>query len=246
MDVTLYVGLSHQVAMRRNLEIIANNIANMNTTAFKKEAVIFQEYMVQMRDTDTPVARNVSYVQDKALIRDFTEGKFRPTDNPLDLALDGKNFFSVQLENGEIRYTRNGHFKISDDGVLVNSNGNPVLDQNNNVITFNPEEHEIDIAGDGTVSVNGRGAIARLGVVTFENLGQLEKVGDSLYSTSEEPQEATNFKVMRGMIEDSNVEPIIEMTNMVNVSRQYQTMAKLLEQQQDLHSKAINRLAQVN
>lgn len=245
MDVSLYVGLSHQMAMRRNLEIIANNMANMNTTAFKKEAVIFQEYMVTMDRTETPQARQVSYVQDKAIIRDFIEGKFRPTENPLDLALNGQNFFQVQLPDGSTRYTRNGHFSLSSDGTLVNSNGHPVLDAGGGTIQFQPDDREINVSPDGSVSTKGRGLVGKIGVVTFQNLGKLEKVGDSLYKTDEAPTTPQSYNVMRGMIEDSNVEPIIEMTNMINVSRQYQMMAKALDDQQELFTKSINRLAKV-
>ncbi|RMF12631.1 MAG: flagellar hook-basal body complex protein, partial [Alphaproteobacteria bacterium] len=106
MDTTLYVGLSHQMAMRRNMDILANNVANMNTTAFKKENVIFQEYLVEMDDTSVPTARMVAYVHDTALIRDFSEGEFKATGNPLDFALSGKNFFRVALPDGTERYTR--------------------------------------------------------------------------------------------------------------------------------------------
>lgn len=246
MDVSLYVGLSHQMAMRRNLDIIANNMANMNTTAFKKEAVIFQEYMVNMRETEVPAARKVSYVQDKAVIRDFIEGKFRPTENPLDLALNGHNFFQIQQADGSVRYTRNGHFSLSADGTLINSNGHPVLDDGGSTIQFQPDDQEINVSPDGTVSTKRRGIVGKIGVVTFTNMSALEKVGDSLYKTDEAPARPESYTVMRGMIEDSNVEPIIEMTNMINVSRQYQMMARALDEQQDLFSKSINRLARVS
>ncbi|MDA5193218.1 flagellar basal-body rod protein FlgF [Govanella unica] len=245
MDVSLYVGLSHQMAMRRNIDIIANNMANMNTTSFKKEAMIFQEYMVTMKDTAIPAARKVSYVQDKAVIRDFIEGKFRPTENPLDLSLNGQNFFQVRQADGSIRYTRNGHFSLSPNGTLVTSSGLPVLDRGGSTIQFLPEDNEINVAPDGTVSTKSRGDIGQISVVSFANLGQLEKTGDSLFSSPQTPTPSQNYSVMRGMIEDSNVEPIIEMTNMINVSRQYQMMARSLEDQQDLYSKSINRLAKV-
>ncbi len=245
MDVSLYVGLSHQIGMRRNLEIIANNMANMNTTGFKKEGLLFQEYMMRMDGTDTPVAKNVSYVQDKSLIRDFTEGNFRQTDNPLDLALDGQNFFQVQDANGAMRYTRNGHFKLSDTGELTTSNGLTVLDTNGSPITFAIDDQDITISEDGTVSTQARGVIGRIAVVEFGALGQLQKVGDSLYSSPTPGTPSVSYKVTSGMIEDSNVQPIVEMTNLMNVSRQYQSVARILEDQQELQLKSINRLARV-
>lgn len=246
MDTTLYVGLSHQMAMRRNMDILANNIANINTTAFKKESAIFQQYLMEMDGTDTPAAEEVAFVQDKAVIRDFTEGKFRATGNPLDLALNGKNFFMVQMPDGSLSYTRNGHFRIGDDGTLVTSSNKPVLDVDGNTIVFSDTDESIDIAVDGTISTKGRGIIGKIGVVTFSDLGNLEKAGESLFTTEDQPIPATGYKVMQAVIEDSNVEPIIEINNMINISRRYQAVAQLLDQQQELEAKAINRLARVS
>lgn len=245
MDTTLYVGLSHQMAMRRSLDIVSNNMANMNTTAFKREAVMFREYVVDMRETEVPVARRVSYVQDVAVIRDFREGDFRQTGNPLDLALDGNNFFRVQMPDGTERYTRNGHFKISDEGILVTSNGRPVLDENGAEIAFDPLDGEINISKDGTISTRGRDVIGRLAVVTFDDLNALEKVGDSLYESAVEPVPAENFSLLQGMVEASNVEPLMEMTRMIEISRRYQSVAKILEDQQNMQGKSINRLSRV-
>lgn len=245
MDTTLYVGLSHQMAMRRNLDILANNIANMNTTAFKKESAIFQEYLMEMDNTDTPVAREVAFVQDKALIRDFSEGNMRATGNPLDVAISGKNFFRVRLPDGSERYTRNGHFHLGDDGTLVTSSNHPVLDSGGQTIAFTPQDTKIDIADDGTVSTKERGIVAKLGVVTFDDLSKLEKVGESLFKSPAPAQPATNYTVLQAMIEDSNVQPIIEITNLMNIARRYQSVDQVLDQQQELESKAINRLSRV-
>lgn len=245
MDTTLYVGLSHQMAMRRSLDIVSNNMANMNTTAFKREAVMFREYVVDMRETEVPVARRVSYVQDVAVIRDFREGDFRQTGNPLDLALDRNNFFRVQMPDGTERYTRNGHFKISEEGILVTSNGRPVLDENGAEIAFDPLDGDINISEDGTISTRGRDVIGRIAVVTFDDLNTLEKVGDSLYDSAAEPVPADNFTVLQGMVEASNVEPLMEMTRMIEISRRYQSVARMLEDQQSMQSKSINRLARV-
>ena len=245
MDTTLYVGLSHQMAMRRNMDILANNIANMNTTAFKKENVVFQEYLVEMDKTDTPAARTVSYVFDAALMRDFTEGEFKATGNPLDFALSGQNFFQVAKPDGTVNYTRNGHFRLSDEGELVTSGGNPVLDDAGNTIVFLPEDRKIEVASDGTISTNTRGIIGKLGIVTFEDLSTLQKDGSSMYSSDQDPVAPVNYTVLQGMTEGSNVQPIVEMTSMMNFARRYESVAKILEDQQNLQSKANNRLAKV-
>jgi flagellar basal-body rod protein FlgF len=245
MDTTIFVGLSHQMAMRRNMDILANNIANINTTAFKKESAIFQEYLMEMDGTDTPAANQVAFVQDKAVIRDFAEGKMRATGNPLDVALNGKNFFVVRMPDGSERYTRNGHFRLGDDGTLVTSGNRPVLDTSGSPLVFTAQDEGIDIAPDGTVSTKGRGIIGKLNVVTFEDLSALEKAGESMFTSEAKPIPATGYSVMQAMIEDSNVEPIIEINNLINIARRYQAVAQALDQQQELESKAINRLARI-
>lgn len=246
MDTTLYVGLSHQMAMRRNMDILANNVANMNTTAFKKENVIFQEYLVEMDNTDTPTARTVAYVHDTALIRDFAEGEFKASGNPLDFALSGQNFFRVELPDGSERFTRNGHFRISDNGDIVNSQGHPVLDDAGNPVAILPDDGKIDVASDGTISTKARGVIGKFGIVTFDDLSKLEKAGNSMYSSEAPAVPSNGYSVLQGMTEGSNVEPIIEITNMMNFARRYQAVAKVLEDQQNLQAKANNRLAKVN
>ncbi len=246
MDTTLYVGLSHQMAMRRNMDILANNIANMNTTAFKKENLIFQTYLVDMKNTDTPAASTVAYVHDAGVARDFSEGEFTATGNPLDLALSGQNFFRVQMPDGSERYTRNGHFELSDNGDIVTSSGNPILDEAGHKIAITPKDGKIEVASDGTISTAARGVIGKLGIVTFKDLSKLEKAGDSLYSASTPAVPATKLKVMQGMTESSNVEPIVEMTNMMNFARRYEAVAKMLQDQQNLEAKADDKLAKVS
>lgn len=246
MDTTLYVGLSHQMAMRRNMDILANNVANMNTTAFKKENVIFQEYLVEMDHTDTPNARSVSYVYDAALMRDFSEGEFKATGNPLDFALSGKNFFRVEMPDGTERFTRNGHFRVAENGDIITSSGHAVLDDLGNPISILPDDGKIDVASDGTISTKARGVIGKFGIVTFDDLSKLEKAGNSMYSSEAPAVPPQTYSLLQGMTEGSNVEPIIEITNMMNFARRYQAVAKVLEDQQNLQAKANNRLAKIN
>lgn len=244
MDVSLNVGLSHQMAMRRNMDVIANNMANMNTVGFKKEAMMFEEYLDRMQGSSLPKARDVSYVIDRAIVRDFTEGKQRITQNPLDLALNGQNFFTVQMPDGTTSYTRNGQLTLSADGTLMTSTGHPILDRGGAPIQFMPEDTDVAIAKDGTISTT-RGEIGQIAVVQFTDLTQLEKAGDGLFLSNIAPIPSEDYVIASGMLEDSNVEPIIEMTRMMDVSRRYQSVARALEDQQELYTKSINRLAKV-
>lgn len=245
METTLYVGLSDQMALRRRMDIIANNLANMNTTAFKRETVMFQTYVKEMSGTEAPATSAVSYVQDYGIVRDTSAGHFEATGNTFDLALNGEGYFTVRTPQGETRYTRNGHFQLSQNSELVTSTGMPVVDASGSPITFLPTETGITIAEDGSISTRERGLIGKIQIVTFANGQDMESVGNSMYKTTQTPTPDQDSKINQGMLEASNVKPIEEMTNMIEVSRQYQTIANLLDRQDQLERQAITSLSQL-
>lgn len=245
MDTTLYVTLSHQMAMRRYMDLIANNVANMNTTAYRREKVMFQEYLSQMSGTENPTASEVAYVQDYGVRRDFTQGPLITTSNPLDVAISGEGFFAVEREElGRIDYTRNGHMRISDDGFLASETGGKVLNIDDQPIPIGALDTNIVIAADGTVSSN-RAVLGRIKVVRFEDQQALEKVGEGYYRTEADPLPAQNYTLQRGMLETSNVNPILEMTDMINVMRSYQSVSRLTERYQELRTTGIEQLGRV-
>src|SRR6476661_8549436 len=139
------VGLSRQIALSRELDVVANNIANINTTGYKSDATVFQEFLMPgasangFRGGD----RRISFVQDRATWTDFSQGPVQPTGNPLDVAISGNAFLTVQTPGGE-RYTRNGALQINAQGQLVNSEGLPIVGANG-PITFQPSDREISI-----------------------------------------------------------------------------------------------------
>lgn len=244
MDTTLYVSLSHQVATRRKLDLIANNIANVNTTAFRREGVRFDEYLVGMKDAEDPLGGDVSYVHDYGVLRDFVDGAPIPTGNDLDLAIQGPGFFMVEATDGETRYTRNGHFKLNDLGEMSTSNGSRVLSPEGNPITIPVTETEIVIASDGSIS-GSTGPLGNLALVEFQNRQELKKIGESQYSSDEEPTPSETSDVKQGFVESSNVNAVAEITDMIKVMRSYQTTAKLMEDYQKMRGSAISRLAKV-
>lgn len=245
MDTTLYVGLSDQMALQRRMDIIANNLANMNTTAFKRETVLFQSYMEKMPGTETPATANVSFVQDYGIVRDTAAGHLQSTGNTFDLAINGDGFFVTRTPQGAMRYTRNGHFSLSPKFELISSSGTPVLDASGNPITFTQTDTGITIGADGVISTRERGIIGKVQVVQFANGQDMENVGDTMYSTTQAPIKVASPSIAQGMLESSNVEPIEEMTNMITVSRQYQTIANLLDRQDQLQRQAISTLPTV-
>jgi len=246
MDNTLYVGLSHQMAMRRHMDVIANNLANMNTTAFKKESVLFRKYLEDGGQAGQNMPEEIAFVYDLGISRNYKPGEYTQTGNPLDIALTERGFLEVQADNGDIFYTRNGHLQTDEDGRLVTQGGEAVLDNEGAEIVFGPDDEEITIAGDGTIS-SSQGQVGRLSVVEFapDQEQSLRKAGNSLYRTDVEPEPATTARVLQGKIESSNVEPIQQMTQMIQTMRAYQSTERMLQQYQKLQSNAFRKLAKV-
>ncbi len=240
MDNTLLISLSHQIASYRSMDVIANNIANVSTPAFQREEPTFQEYIVNVAPAEGQVGtQSLSFVQDTGLVRDLSEGRLTTTGAPFDMAIHGNGYFVVQTANGD-RYTRDGHFTLNESGQIVTSNGDAVQGDGG-PITITPDDGDVHIAADGTVS-GKTGQIGRMRVVDFQNPRLLVKEGASLYATDQSPVTADNFKLQSGMLETSNVEPVIEIAHMIEVMRAYQATATLTQSQEDLMRQAIDKL----
>lgn len=244
MNNTLYVSLSHQMVMQRKLDLVANNIANMNTTAYRRESVKFQEFITEMKGANDPLGGDLSFVMDYGVVRDFQEGTIIPTGNIFDVAISGPGFLIVETPDGETRFTRNGHFRLNGDGIIVTSDGSRVQDDTGNDITLTTGDTDISIAKDGTITTN-IGRVARLALVEFGNRQALRKVGNSQYSTAEVPIPSESSSFLQGMLEGSNVNGVEEVTDMIQILRNYQQVSKMLEAYQDLRKNSIQRLARV-
>jgi len=242
MDTKILVSLSHQVAMRRQMDIIANNIANMNTTAYKRESIMFNEYLSEIGGSLPKDFKKVSFVQEMGIARQMTNGELLTTGNVLDIALEGEGMFKVRMTNGDIAYTRNGHFSLSDDNILITTNGAELLDEEDGTIQIPQNADGFKIAEDGTVSAKGVGQIAILAVKQFQNYGEMRKIGGNLYSAEEEPTPSENFRIAQGMLETSNVSPVLEITNMIQLSRAYAQTANLIDKVQQTAKQAINSI----
>lgn len=244
MDNATYVGLSRQMVLRRELDIIANNIANADTNGFKVESLMTKT------DPKAPAMtlggpRPVKFVAADGVARDFGQGALRRTEAPLDLAIEGQGFFRVTTPGGE-RYTRDGHFRTDDRGRLVTQAGAPVMDEGGSEITLEPDKGQVSIAADGTVT-QGRDRMGKVGVVQFASLATLEKTGDNLLqnTSNQQPVPAADARVRQGMLEGSNVQPIQEITRMIEVSRAYEQMTKMMDSNADLSRRAVERMGRV-
>jgi flagellar basal-body rod protein FlgF len=243
MDNTMYVALSRQVTLRREMDIIANNIANVDTTGFKVEMPMVRvDESDGARMLDGP--KTLKFVLDDGVVRDFGQGALRQTGGTFDLAIEGQGFFRVQTDAGE-RYTRDGRFTLAPDGRLTTQAGDPVLGDSGEIVV-NPEDGPVSISADGVVSQNGE-QIGKIGVVTFEDLASLSKAGENLMRNTSnlQPVPATAAQVRQGMLETSNVNSIQQITRMIEVSRAYESMARTIEGSSELSRRSVERLGRV-
>lgn len=244
MENPAYIALSRQMVLRRQLDIIANNLANANTASFKREDLAFVEYLVKPDSAGNPTfARadgRVSMVQDLGMIRDTSQGPLTETGAPLDLAISGDGYFVVNTPEGT-RYTRLGRFQVDANGQLVTSDGHAVQGTDGPIV-IPPDDGEVKIARDGTISTDG-GPIGRVQLVRFENDEALTHAGSGLYiAEGEVPQPTTQSEVIQGMVEESNVKPIIELTEMIAVLRNYQSAQKIVDAHDDMTRRMISNV----
>jgi flagellar basal-body rod protein FlgF len=252
MENALLVGLARQATLERQLNVVANNIANVNTTGYKADQSLFEEYLRSGAHEDNFVGRDraVSYVQDRATFHDMTQGPLQQTNNPLDVAIDGGGFLAVQTAAGEL-YTRDGNLQLNNVGQLVTENGDAVLGTAGPIL-FQPTDHDINISPDGTITVQeGAGRTdtirGKLRMVSFADAQQILKQGSNLYSLGEgaQPQPDLKSTLKQGYIEKSNVNSVAEMSRMMEVTRSYTAVSNMLQQESDLHKSAIEKLADV-
>lgn len=245
MDNALYVGLSRQLTLRRELDIVANNIANANTTGFKVEDLMVRTEQAKPAKT-LDGASPVKFVLDSGVARDFTQGAMTKTGGDFDLAIEGQGFFRVQTAAGD-RYTRDGRFTTNPQGQLVTQGGYPVLDEGGGPLNIDPTLGPVSIGKDGIVT-QGAIRVGRLAVVRPDNLASMAKDGDNLYrnTTNTTLQPAPDAVVHQGMLEASNVQSVIEITKLIQVQRAYESVSKMMDNTSELSRTAVERLGKAN
>lgn len=224
-------GSGMQPRMLR-LEVLANNLANINTTGFKKEnifvEVLQQKLATEQRQSELAGLHVRQYT-------DFSEGSLRQTGNSLDLAIDGQGFFVVETLRGP-RYTRNGHFMLTSDGVIINEQGQALLGVSGRIQLPNIQkmaEGKLVVTESGEVLFNNQ-SIGKIRVVQFKNLEALKKEGSSLFAADSVPSHdlaEDSFAIRQGYLEESNVEGIAEMVTMIELNRSFETDQKAIQYQ---------------
>ncbi len=261
----IFTALSGAMAQTQRLDTIANNIANANTTSFKKDEQTFREYLTAYEKPPdviqvprVPASIESFYnmqggdralVESSGVFTDFSQGIVKPTGNTLDLAIEGQGFFEVLTPQG-VRLTRNGALNISAEGLLVTRDGHPVLreglgqDPNGRMIQVS--SRNVTFSQSGEIYEGGE-SLGRLSLVRPENLEALQKVGSSSYRLRENFQAqlipADTAQVQQGFLEGSNVNIIKEMTDMIGASRAFESAQQTMKAFDQMDAKLVNELA---
>jgi flagellar basal-body rod protein FlgF len=228
----IYANAQAMTALMAKQDVQSNNLANVNTTGFKKDRVNFEEFSEVLRgqQVSTPIARTSI---------DSTAGPSVRTENPLDLSIQGTGFFSVQTPEGP-RYTRNGSFQWNEKGRLVDGGGRVVLGTGG-PIQRREEGGAIAIGPSGTISMGGE-PIGQLSVVEFSKGARLRKVGDGLLEKMSGEPTPGRGRVMQGYLESSSVNSVQEMAEMINTLRLFEANQRALRYQDEALGRAISEL----
>jgi flagellar basal-body rod protein FlgG len=256
----LYSAASGMTAQQLNIDNIAHNLANANTTGYKMRRAQFQDLLYQSvvqpgsaagQQTVVPTGLQVG-LGTRASSNEilFTQGQFSQTDNPLDLVIQGKGFFQVRQPNGQLAYTRAGSFHLDRDGNMVTSDGNPVEPQ----ITIPPSAQNVSIAQDGTVSYSLPNQTAaqqagQIQLANFQNPAGLNSIGGNLYTPTDASGDATVGTpggqeglgtVLQGYTEGSNVSVVEEFINLIVAQRGYEASSKVVKAADDMYQQVNN------
>lgn len=253
MNKGIYVATSASLAQERQMDIIANNMANMNTAGYKADRMLFQTYLTKAdaatatRTSDeikVGVMENktddTTYMFGSQSYTNYEQGPLQKTGNTFDIALDGDGFMAVQTPMGE-RYTRGGALKIDTEGDLVTADGDKVLSQRDRPIHVGNEE--FSVREDGLVTVSG-GTTEQLKIVDFADRAQLRKAGQGLFVADEGLEKAApTASVRQGYLEASNINPVVEMTRMITALRTYEAFQKAVHSSDDMTTRLIADVA---
>jgi len=238
MDLAGYVALTRVSGLAKELQSVANNIANISTTGYRREGAVFAE-MVRALSTE---GGSVAMTELRGRYTDEMQGALDETGGTLDLAIEGDGYFTVMTPQGQ-RLTRAGSFTRNQDGTVVNMDGHPLLDEGGGEIVIPFESRHVGVSADGTFSVNGQPA-AKLGLVRVADQTRLFREAGVLFRADAPVEFVENPRVLQGFLEQSNVNPVAELARMVEVQRAYESGQKLLDQEDQRIRSVITTLGQ--
>lgn len=246
----IYTSASGMLSTQRRLDIISNNLANANTSGYKKESAVkesFPEMVMQKIEGNSreEIGELGTGVRLEQSYTDFSMGSKRRTGNQLDMAIKGDGFFAVETPTGQ-KYTKNGNFSLNRDGQIVTQQGYPVLGENGEPIQT-IEGRDINIDQDGQVYL-GELEADSIQVVDFANREELVKSGENLFTYNGDQadiQQTEDYQLLQGYLEGSNVNTVREMTKMIEVNRLYQAQQRVMKKADSTLDKAVNQVGRV-
>jgi flagellar basal-body rod protein FlgF len=234
MSSGIYIAAAGAVAQSEAMDATAHNIANASTAGYQSERVTFKEALGSAKSPDVTLVQTAT-----AHAVDGTQGALMQTDNPLDVALEGDGVFSVKTPQG-MRYTRAGNFQLDAEKQLVTQDGFQVMGAGNQPITIPPDTKNLTIAPDGDVNADGV-SVGKVQLTRFAP-SQLKREGGSLFSATGTPQAGELPKVRSGVLESSNVNIVRGVVDLVKVSRQYESLMKIIQGYHDIESETARQL----
>jgi flagellar basal-body rod protein FlgG len=250
MSGAIYISAAGALNHQKKLEILANNIANVNTTGFKEDRTAFRIYDMESSETDRSTTLSTGRPEPFLPLSSgtqsvFSQGGMRQTGNSLDMAIEGDGFFSIKTPDG-IRYTRDGSFNLDKDGVLVTKDGFPVLGDGGE-IKIDDDDKVFTVDDEGNISADEK-QIGRFNIVDFPRPYALAKVGNTLFAINGKKTKeitAERFQIKQGYIELSNVDIVKSMTEMIEAFRGYESYQKVIKSIDDVNGKAINEIGRI-
>lgn len=237
MENSIYIGLSRQMTLRNNMDIIANNVANMSTPGYRAQNILFREYISDPKGADDPL----SFVLDQGMYENTTAGPVKKTENAFDVYLNGPGFLGVVGPGGKTFFTRAGNLAMQADGTLITSSGHPVASSGGAPINIPQGSTEISIDEKGFIS-NQDGQVGQLMITEFNNPQDLKAYGSNMYQMDGGGTPATKTRVRQYQLESSNVIPVVEMSRMVETLRSFQSVQQVLQSENERLRGAIRSL----
>ena len=229
MDNAIYATLSRQSGLMNEMRTVANNIANANTTGFRREGVIFAEHLASLNRRGDHYGDTLSMAHARGRLTDLRQGVLTQTNGNLDLAIEGEGFFMVDTPDGP-RLTRAGSFLPSPEGELMTADGHRLLDEGQAPIILPTGASAVAIGADGTMSANGL-PFGRIGVFAAPDMAGMTRQGGTAFAFRGNPEPVENPNVRQGFLEESNVDPVFEITRMIEVQRAYELGQSLLDRE---------------
>ena len=242
MDNTTNIALSRLSAQQHAMDVGANNIANASTPGYRAERPVFADWLLREPGAaEPPGGRNIAFTQTRATYRERTEGALTQTANPLDLALSGEGWFTVQTNAGP-RLTRAGRFTLQRDGAVTDEAGHNLLDTSGQKLAVSPADTDLTVKADGTLK-SQNGVIGQIGIVVPTDPNRITAEGGRLFRADVATTPVAKPKVLQGEVEDSNVQPIAEITRMISTERDFQFVTQMVEAEGQRRQSAIDKIA---